>query len=87
MPSAIPQALRQHEPGRAVLCLRGLSKTRARKPQSLCVLTFLWDRSCVARLCIGRGVDPMCQGCRCIVELHPPVFATVPATEMQNDAA
>ena len=60
-------------------------KPRARKPQSLCVSTVLWDRSSVARLCIGRGVDPMCQGSRCIVERHLPVFATAREAEMHND--
>ena len=61
------------------------SKARTKKPQSLCVSTVLWDRSCVARLCIGRGVDPMCQGSRCIVERHLPVFATARVAEMHND--
>ena len=61
------------------------SKARTKKPQSLCVLTVLWDRSCVAGLCIGRGVDSMCQGSQCIVERHLPVFATARVTEMHND--
>ena len=61
------------------------SKVRARKPQSLCVLMVLWDRSSVAGLCIGRGVDPMCQGSRCIVERHLPIFITARVAEMHND--